>query len=48
MTDPVVTFRMSEGDYAKLKDYADKNDLTVSQAIRRAIRWMQLLYGGSR
>lgn len=48
MTDPVVTFRMSDDDYVKLKDYADKNDLTVSQAIRRAIRWMQLLYGGSR
>ena len=48
MSDPVVTFRMSDDDYAKLKDYADRNDLTVSQAIRRAIKWMLLLYGGSR
>lgn len=48
MKDQVVAFRMSDDDYAKLKDYADRNDLTVSQAIRRAIKWMLLLYGGSR
>ena len=40
----LVAFRMSETEYAKLKDYAQANNLNVSEAIRRAIKWMMLLY----
>lgn len=42
--EPLVSFRMSSADYERLKSYAEANGLNVSEAIRRAIRWMMLLY----
>ena len=40
----LVAFRMSQAEYARLKAYAEANGLNVSEAIRRAIKWMMLLY----
>ena len=42
--EPLVSFRMTNADYDRLKAYADANGLNVSEAIRRAIKWMMLLY----
>ena len=42
--EPLVSFRMSSADYERLRSYAEANGLNVSEAIRRAIRWMMLLY----
>lgn len=40
----LVAFRMSTAEYDRLKAYAEDNGLNVSEAIRRAIKWMMLLY----
>ena len=40
----LVAFRMSTAEYDRLKQYAQDNGLNVSEAIRRAIKWMMLLY----
>lgn len=42
--EPIVSFRISTADYERLRSYAEANDLNVSEAIRRAIKWMILLY----
>lgn len=49
MKDQVVAFRIGIDEYAKLAEYARKNEISVSEAVRRAVKWMQILYqGGSR
>ena len=40
----LIAFRMSTAEYDRLKQYAQDNGLNVSEAIRRAIKWMMLLY----
>lgn len=42
----VVAFRIPPEQYAELEAYARKHNITVSDAVRRAVRWMMLLYGG--
>ena len=42
--EPLVSFRISTAEYDRLKAYAEANGLNVSQAVRRAIKWMILLY----
>ena len=46
--DQVVAFRISNDEYAKLTAYAEREKISVSEAVRRAVKWMQILYGGSR
>lgn len=47
--DQVVAFRITDAEYAKLAEYASKEKISVSEAVRRAVKWMQILYqGGSR
>ena len=46
MTGQVVAFRISNTEYAKLTEYAQKNNITVSEAVRRAVRWMLILQQG--
>lgn len=41
--DPIITFRMDAKQHAQLIDYAKANGLTVSETIRRAIRWMMII-----
>ena len=49
MKDQVVAFRISNAEYAKLTAYAERENISVSEAVRRAVKWMQILYqGGSR
>ena len=48
MKDQVVAFRISNTEYAALVEYASKEKISVSEAVRRAVKWMQILYGGSR
>ena len=43
-SEPMVSFRISTAEYARLKTYAEANGLNISQAVRRAIKWMILLY----
>lgn len=43
-SEPMVSFRISTADYERLRSYAEANDLNISEAIRRAIKWMILLY----
>ena len=47
MKDQVVAFRISNAEYAKLAEYARKNEISVSEAVRRAVRWMQILNKGA-
>lgn len=42
--DRVVAFRISPSGYEELRQYAQDNDMTMSDVVRRAIRWMMLLY----
>jgi hypothetical protein len=42
--DPVISFRIDADQYAKLRQYAEANGLSTSETIRRAIRWMMILY----
>ena len=45
----MVAFRISNAEYAKLTAYAEREKISVSEAVRRAVKWMQILYqGGSR
>lgn len=46
MKDQVVAFRMGIDEYAKLTEYAQKNNITVSEAVRRAVKWMLILQQG--
>ena len=39
----LVAFRMSPAEYERLRAYAQDNGLNVSEAVRRAIKWMLLL-----
>ena len=48
MKDQVVAFRIGVDEYAKLTAYAEREKISVSEAVRRAVKWMQILYGGSR
>lgn len=43
-SEPMVSFRMSTADYERLRSYAEENGINVSEAIRRAIKWMILLH----
>lgn len=47
MRDQVVAFRISNAEYAKLTAYAKDNGITVSEAVRRAVKWMQILNKGA-
>ena len=38
MAKTTITFRLSEEEKAELEQYADENDLSVSQIIRKAIK----------
>lgn len=42
--DPIISFRISEEQYAALRRYAEQNKLSISETVRRAIRWMMILY----
>ena len=46
MTGQVVAFRISNTEYTKLTEYAQKNNISVSEAVRRAVRWMLILQLG--
>lgn len=46
MTGQVVAFRISNTEYAKLTEYAKENNITVSEAVRRAVKWMLILQQG--
>lgn len=46
MTGQVVAFRISNTEYTKLTEYAQKNGITVSEAVRRAVKWMLILQQG--
>lgn len=46
MTGQVVAFRISNTEYAKLTAYAKENNITVSEAVRRAVKWMLILQQG--
>ena len=49
MKDQVVAVRIGIDEYAKLTAYAEREKISVSEAVRRAVKWMQILYqGGSR
>lgn len=41
--DPVISFRIDSEQYADLIRYAKANGLSVSETVRRAIRWMMIL-----
>ena len=41
--DPIISFRMSTAEYERLAKYAEDNHINVSEAIRRAIKWMMIL-----
>lgn len=47
MKDQVVAFRMGIDEYAKLVAYAEKEKISVSEAVRRAVKWMQILNKGA-
>ena len=46
MKDQVVAFRMGIDEYAKLTAYAKENNISVSEAVRRAVKWMLILQQG--
>ena len=46
MKDQVVAFRIGVDEYAKLTVYAKDNGITVSEAVRRAVKWMLILQQG--
>lgn len=46
--EPMVSVRMSTAEYDRLRQYAEANGLNVSEAVRRAIKWMMLLYNNDR
>lgn len=46
MSDPIVSFRISSEEYDKLKAYAEQNNMTISETVRKAVKWMQILYTG--
>lgn len=46
MKDQVVAFRMGIDEYAKLTAYAEKEGISVSEAVRRAVKWMLILQQG--
>ena len=46
MNEQVVAFRISNAEYVKLTAYAKDNGITVSEAVRRAVRWMLILQQG--
>ena len=41
--DPVISFRIDADQYAQLLEYAKANGLSISETVRRAIRWMMIL-----
>lgn len=43
MKGQVVAFRIPVAQYDELCRYADRNGLTVSEAVRRAVKWMMIL-----
>lgn len=38
MAKTTITFRLSDEEKVELENYADENDLSVSQVIRKAIK----------
>ena len=46
MTGQVVAFRISNTEYVKLTEYAEREKISVSEAVRRAVKWMLILQQG--
>lgn len=48
MTDQIIAFRIDTAQYDRLRAYANDNGMTMSEVIRRAVKWMLLLYNDER
>ena len=41
---PIISFRTDAQQYARLQEYAAAQGMNMSEVIRRAVKWMLLLY----